>query len=161
VNISTIELHLDIAADLSASLQASVPAREQILQWLTAALQQVKYTKPIELTLRVVTIEESNQLNLTYRNKNNPTNVLSFESDIPEYVDSAYIGDMVICAEVLASEAKNQNKINAAHWAHLCVHGLLHLLGYDHLDEIDAAEMEAIEIATLAAMCIDDPYDDR
>jgi probable rRNA maturation factor len=153
-----IELFIDKGDDLSSALSDDIPQQRDIETWLHAALSQIQYTKPIEINIRVVSSAESQQLNRDYRNKDKPTNVLSFESDIPDFVPSSHIGDLAICAEVLHHEAKEQNKELHAHWAHMCVHGLLHLLGYDHIDEDDAVEMEAIEIASLAAIGIDDPY---
>ncbi|WP_371195889.1 rRNA maturation RNase YbeY [Glaciecola sp. SC05] len=161
MNNLRVDLHFDVADDLTDTLLDTIPSQEQVEDWLKVTLDQIKYSKPIELSIRSVSIEESNQLNLTYRNKDSATNVLSFPADIPEFVESNHIGDIAICAQVLCDEAKAQNKAIENHWAHLCVHGLLHLLGYDHITEQDAAEMEAIEIATLSALSIDDPYQVR
>jgi len=156
-----IDLYFEVAGDMPASVLNTIPSDVQIAPWLEQALLQIDYTSAVEVNIRAVSAEESAQLNLHYRGKNNPTNVLSFPSDIPDFVESQHIGDIAICAEVLLNEANVQGKTNAAHWAHLCVHGLLHLLGYDHINEQDAAEMEAIEIATLSALSIDDPYQVR
>lgn len=161
MNNLSVDLYFDVADDLTDALLHTIPSQEQVEDWLNATLHQIQYRKPIELSIRSVSIEESNQLNLTYRNKDSATNVLSFPAEIPEFVESNHIGDIAICAQVLCDEAKAQKKTVENHWAHLCVHGLLHLLGYDHITEQDAAEMEAIEIATLSALSIDDPYQVR
>ncbi len=155
---SSIDLYIDIAEDLPEALSSGTPKEESIRQYLQAALTLINFVDDIELSIRVVSASESQQLNKDYRGKDKATNVLSFSSDIPEYVDSNHIGDLAICAEVLCDEAKAQNKKLAEHWAHMCVHGLLHLLGYDHINEKEAVEMEAIEVASLAALGIDDPY---
>lgn len=147
-----------MADDLSSALATGVPQQKDIETFFKAALSQIQHTQPIEINIRVVSSAESQQLNRDYRAKDKPTNVLSFESDIPDFVPSSHIGDLAICAEVLQREAKEQNKDLHAHWAHMCVHGLLHLLGYDHITDEDANEMEAIEIASLAVIGIDDPY---
>lgn len=111
-----------------------------------------------EITLRFVAIEESRQLNRDYRGKDAPTNVLSFPSDIPSFIDSDFLGDLVVCNEILEQEAIAQHKLLKAHWTHILVHGLLHLMGYDHIVESDAAEMEALEISILEQFGIPDPY---
>jgi probable rRNA maturation factor len=114
-----------------------------------------------EVTLRFVDAAESQKLNFDYRQKNTPTNVLSFEFDAPEHIQMAFLGDLVICTSVVEQEASEQNKRTIDHWAHLCVHGLLHLLGYDHIYEEDAVEMEDLETHILAKLNIDDPYQDH
>lgn len=156
-----IELYFEAADDLSAAEHASLVSPEKVLLWLNTALQHIDYKKPCELTVRAITAAESQALNLGYRDKDKPTNVLSFASDAPDFVESDYIGDIAICVAILAQEAEAQHKSNEAHWAHLCVHGLLHLLGYDHIDEQDALTMEALETTILASLGIDDPYQDR
>ncbi len=123
-------------------------------------IEQVQ-TEPFEVTLRFVDASESQQLNLDYRQKDKPTNVLSFEFEAPEHIEMAFLGDLVICASVVEQEATEQNKNPIDHWAHLCVHGLLHLLAYDHINEEDAIEMENLETAILAKLNIDDPYQDH
>lgn len=153
-----IQLAFDIADDLEPSLVSSLPSETQILEWLGAALDAIAYTQPIEINIRVLNALESQSLNNTYRNKDKATNVLSFESDLPEFVPSHFIGDLAICASVVNTEAQQQHKPLLNHWAHMCVHGLLHLLGYDHIVLSEAQEMETIEIAVLAQIGIDNPY---
>ncbi|MFT5542720.1 MAG: putative rRNA maturation factor [Arenicella sp.] len=123
-------------------------------------VEQVQ-TETFEVTLRFVDASESQQLNLDYRQKDKPTNVLSFEFEAPEHIEMAFLGDLVICASVVEQEATEQNKSPIDHWAHLCVHGLLHLLAYDHIHEEDAIEMESLETVILAKLNIDDPYQDH
>jgi probable rRNA maturation factor len=97
-------------------------------------------------------------LNHTYRAKAGPTNVLSFPADIPDSVDCDLLGDIVICAPVVVREAEEQHKIGAHHWAHLTVHGVLHLLGFDHTDDHEAEQMEQLEITILKALGLPNPY---
>ncbi len=125
----------------------------------------VQSGEPLELAIRVVGDDESRALNNDYRGKDKPTNVLSFPAELPEMVlaelDERPLGDLVICAPVVAREADEQGKPLAAHWAHMTVHGMLHLLGHDHIEATDAAVMEPLEIAILARLGWDDPYDDE
>ena len=114
-----------------------------------------------EVTLRIVDLAESQQLNSDYRNKDKPTNVLSFPFEAPEHIEMPFLGDLVVCAAIVEQEAREQKKPVVNHWAHLCIHGLLHLLGYDHIDETEAQEMEGFETAILAKLNIDDPYQDH
>lgn len=111
-----------------------------------------------ELLLRMVSTQEIQTLNDTYRNKNQPTNVLSFPSDLPEEVGEAILGDVVICLDVVRIEAKQQNKTFADHLMHMAVHGTLHLLGYDHIQPKEAETMEALEVKILKKMNIANPY---
>ena len=147
----SIELDLQIACD-----DNNLPSEADFQLWINTALSS--YNKPFELTVRVVTSEESQALNLQYRNKDKPTNVLSFPFDVPEGIDLALLGDLVICAEVVRLEAQQQNKAVHDHWAHMVIHGCLHLLGFDHIEDNDAQEMEALEIKLLSTLNINDPY---
>lgn len=119
---------------------------------------------PYELSVILVDAAKSQQLNHTYRHKNKPTNVLSFGQDLPADIAQTLthypLGDLVICVPVVLEEAASQNKTPHAHLTHLCVHGLLHLLGYDHEHDQEAAEMEALEIEILHKLGIDNPYKD-
>lgn len=154
----SIELSVDyqLAEDLEPSTE--LPTSSQVVAWIQGALAHIDYRQSVEVCLRVVTEQESQSLNYTYRNKDSATNVLSFESDIPDYIESSHIGDLVICASVVEHEAKTQQKLSVNHWAHMCVHGLLHLLGHDHVAETDALHMESLETAILAELGIGDPY---
>lgn len=136
----------------------SVPSTVQLKNWVKSALKN--QLPSAELTIRIVDKEEMTFLNSTYRHKNKPTNVLSFPSELPEElkIDVPILGDIVICAEVIEEEAKEQHKQTNAHWAHMVVHGVLHLLGYDHEIDQDAEKMEAEEIIILKSLGFSDPY---
>ena len=110
------------------------------------------------LTIRIVDEEESADLNRRFRFKEGATNVLSFEAEVPPQVDLPLLGDIVICAPLVATEAIKQKKELQAHWAHMVIHGVLHLIGFDHQSGADAAAMEAREIALLAKLGFPDPY---
>lgn len=132
------------------------PSPELIRSWVEAVLSGQRDES--ELTVRIVVSEEIQNLNRTYRNKDKPTNVLSFPFEKIEGVDLPLLGDVVICASVVEQEAQQQGKPVLDHWAHMVVHGVLHLLGYDHIDEADAEEMESLEIKVLQGLGIADPY---
>lgn len=150
-----IELDLQIA-----SSARQLPSHADFLSWCSLALRQRQH--PSELTIRLVDAEEGLQLNATWRGKDSPTNVLSFPADIPEgLLDIPLLGDLVICVPVVEAEAAQQNKTLNAHWAHLVIHGCLHLLGYDHIDEQEAEEMEGLERQLLAEIGYSDPYCDN
>jgi len=140
----------------------ALPSRAQVSRWAQAALSRTGRTG--ELTVRIVSAEESRALNATYRDKDRPTNVLSFPFELPQDVadalGDAYLGDLVICAEVVAREAAEQGKPLEAHWAHMVVHGLLHLLGYDHIEPHQAQEMERLEIEIMADLGFANPYEE-
>ena len=112
-----------------------------------------------ELLIRIVDKDEIQTLNKTYRHQDKPTNVLSFESDLPVEIDEAILGDVVICTEVVAEEAKAQNKTFDEHLTHMAIHGTLHLLGYDHIESEDAKQMENLEIKILEKIKITNPYE--
>ncbi len=133
---------------------AGIPAPSTLRAWAMAALEGAT---PGEITIRVVAEEESAALNGKFRHKPYPTNVLSFpyEAEAPS---EQVLGDLVICAPVVAREATEQNKEAHAHWAHMVVHGVLHLLGHDHIQEEEAERMEAKERQILARLGFADPY---
>ena len=132
------------------------PSSQQIRSWVETVLND--RLEEAELTVRIVGCEEIQTLNRTYRNKDKPTNVLSFPFEAPEGVDLPLLGDVIICADVVANEAAEQGKPLISHWAHMVVHGVLHLLGYDHIDDEEAAEMEGLEIEILSILGIANPY---
>lgn len=136
-----------------------VPAAASFRRWIAAALAGV--ARGGGGTVRIVDEAESAALNEAYRGKRGPTNVLSFAFDPPPGRTNDYLGDLVICAPVVMREAQEQGKSPRAHFAHLSVHGILHLAGYDHLNEADAREMESREVAILAILGFADPYGDR
>ncbi len=137
-------------------------------RWIEVALKHAnqKYsdinTNAPELTIRLVSEQESQQLNLDYRQKDKPTNVLSFPFEVPEMIPTDqlpnYLGDLVVCESVLVNEAKEQHKSYQDHYTHLIIHGVLHLLGFDHIEDAEANAMENLEVAILAELGIADPY---
>ena len=133
-----------------------LPTEEQIVQWATAAVQPKG--DEVEMTVRIVDEAESHELNLTYRGKDRPTNVLSFPFECPDEVALPLLGDLVICRQVVEREAAEQEKPLIAHWAHMVVHGSLHLLGYDHIKDNEAEEMESLETQIMQGLGFDDPY---
>ena len=136
---------------------AALPTDAQIRRWLLTAMH-LAGIEPAEVTVRIVDEAEIGQLNRSYRGKDGPTNVLSFPLELPDFVDERALGDIVICAPVVAREAREQGKSDAAHWAHMLVHGLLHLAGYDHQGDIQAARMESLESRILRELGFADPY---
>jgi probable rRNA maturation factor len=146
-----------ITIDLQNELNlAGVPDVALMQRWVVAALQQ-SYAE-LEQTIRVVDEAESQQLNKAYRSKDRPTNVLSFPAEDSEFLDYEHLGDLVICAPVVASEAQNQYKTQEAHWAHMIVHGMLHLQGFDHIDDDEVERMERLEIEILSSLGHTNPY---
>lgn len=133
-----------------------LPTLEQIEHWATAAVQPE--SDDVEMTVRIVDEAESQTLNRTYRAKDRPTNVLSFPFECPTEVSLPLLGDLVICRQVVEYEAAEQEKPLMAHWAHMVVHGSLHLLGYDHIDDTEAEEMESLETKIMQGLGFVDPY---
>ena len=133
-----------------------VPSHQEFENWVNASLQQ-RFNQ-IEQTIRIVDEAESQQLNARYRGQDKPTNVLSFAVDPSELLEYTHLGDLVICAPVIAREAQEQGKTLTAHWAHMVVHGMLHLQGFDHQNEAEAEQMEALEIEILQALGHTNPY---
>ena len=143
--------------DLQRASTAPGPSDAEIRRWCELALRQ--RSADSEMTIRLVDETEGRELNLTYRHKDYATNVLSFPADVPdEMLDIPLLGDLVICVPVVEREAAEQGKALDAHWAHLVMHGCLHLLGYDHIDDDEAEEMEALERELLAELGHPDPY---
>ena len=138
-----------------ASEARGLPSAAQLQIWARAALADAE--DGAELTVRVVDEAESAELNKTYRHHSGPTNVLSFPFEAPEQITMSLLGDVVICAPVVAAEAREQNKTAEAHFVHMVVHGVLHLRGYDHQDEAGAAKMETEERRILDRLGYPDP----
>jgi len=134
------------------------PDENSLQLWVDTTLANVE--EDTEVVIRIVDMEESADLNEQYRHKPGPTNILSFPFEAPEIdgFESDLLGDLVICAPVLATEALEQNKSLSDHWAHIVIHGVLHLLGYDHIDDADAEAMENKEISILQQLNIPNPY---
>ncbi|KRS22404.1 MAG: rRNA maturation RNase YbeY [Alishewanella agri] len=148
---------MSIILDLQLASSASdLPDVTQFQRWLQAAI--LPFQDEAEVTIRIVDEPESQQLNLQYRGKDKATNVLSFPFQCPPGIELPLLGDLVICAGVVRAEAAEQNKPLAAHWAHMVVHGCLHLLGFDHINDADAEQMEAEEIQILQQLGISNPY---
>ncbi len=149
-----IEIQYAISSD-------GLPTEAELTLWAQAALNSIADSTG-EITLRVVDAEETRALNHSYRGKDSPTNVLSFPFEMPEGLPLAaqdlILGDIALCADVIAEESQEQNKVLTHHWAHMVVHGVLHLLGFDHIGDSDAAIMEKLEIDILASLGIPDPY---
>jgi probable rRNA maturation factor len=151
-----VAIHIEVD---DASAAAGVPPAADLQRWALAALAG-RYREG-ELFIRIVGEAEGTALNSTYRHKPGPTNVLSFPAEIPAGVPLAVLGDLVICAPVVQREAREQGKPVDAHWAHMVVHGCLHLLGFDHVTEAQVAEMEPLESTVLAGLGFADPYAPR
>ena len=149
------------------SERCDIPSQQDMQFWVDTLLSHLQLVKK-EITVRIVDEQEIQQLNQQYRGKDSTTNVLSFPFDMPEVMTSddvqiddslsQFLGDIVICAAVVQNESEQQDKLINHHWAHLLIHGVLHLVGYDHIETADAEEMESIEIAVLQKLSIDDPY---
>ena len=138
----------------------SLPSDDDFQLWVDKALAD--YSQHAEVVIRIVDTEEMTELNSQYRAKQGPTNILSFPFELPDGVEGIdLLGDLVVCATVLKQEAKQQNKALSAHWAHIIIHGVLHLLGYDHLTDDEAIEMESKEIVLLQELHIDNPYQEK
>ena len=143
----------------NVSKHKTTPSREQFEKWVAAAINHIEVpTDAKEVTIRIVDQDESQSLNSQYRGKDKPTNVLSFPFEAPPQVELNLLGDLVICAPLVEHEAREQSKEELKHWAHLTIHGILHLLGYDHIDDDEAEEMEQLEADILSALGISNPY---
>lgn len=145
---------MTIDIDIQFATLEKCPTSDQIKMWINAVLKK----KNAKVVIRIVNEDEMIILNRQYRHKEKPTNVLSFPCQLPSKIRGNILGDIVICASVVANEANEQNKPFTAHWAHMVVHGVLHLLGYDHENEEDAVKMESLEIAILNDLGFSDPY---
>ncbi|MAX85411.1 MULTISPECIES: rRNA maturation RNase YbeY [Thalassolituus] len=153
-----MNLLLDVQLAESIEHLNTLPTEEQLTLWASTALKgRTDFEEP-ELTIRLTDEEESQALNSEYRGKDKPTNVLSFPFEMPPGIPLELLGDLVICVGVVEQEAKEQEKTTEAHWAHMVIHGCLHLLGYDHIKDDEAEEMEALERDLLASLGYPDPY---
>lgn len=145
---------IDIEVNSSST---NIPSKESIELWISTALQSDELNQA-EVSVYIVDEAESQELNAQYRGKDKPTNVLSFPADIPDEVGVPLLGDLVVCAPVVEREAQEQGKTLAAHWAHMLVHGTLHLLGYDHVEDDEADVMEALETRLITQLNFPAPY---
>lgn len=149
-----MKVHVTVQLATAAS---GLPTRAVLARWARAALTGLR-RKSASVTLRIVGDKESALLNSTYRRKEKPTNVLSFPFETMAGIRSDLLGDVVICADVVRREARAQRKSERAHWAHMVVHGIMHLRGYDHQRLKDAAVMEARETRVLRGLGFPNPY---
>lgn len=157
---SLLELDVQFAmAGAGSASRQGIPTPHELHSWAEAALTDIDHA--VEMVIRVVDERESRELNGRYRGQDKPTNVLSFPFTVPAGVDISHLGDLVICAPVVKREAREQQKREVDHWAHMVVHGVLHLRGMDHQTEEQAHAMEILEKQVLAGLGIDDPYHDR
>ena len=148
---------MSVTLDLQSEVEGG-PDEDDIRRWIEAVLATEANTADVELTVRVVDEDEMAALNARYRHKSGPTNILSFPFEAPPGVELNLLGDLVIAAPVVKQEAREQGKTESAHWAHMIVHGTLHLLGYDHQDTVEAEDMEAREIRILKQLGYSNPY---
>ena len=150
--MSQVILDLQLACEDESGL----PTESQFQGWLDAVIPQ--FQEESEVTIRLVDDTESHELNLTYRGKDKSTNVHSFPFAAPPGIEMPLLGDLIICRQVVEKEAQEQGKPLEAHWAHMVVHGSLHLLGYDHIEDDEAEEMESLETEIMLALGYEDPY---
>ncbi len=160
-----LELEIQNPANYS-----NIPSQDNVIQWVDLALSggsaHDNDATTISVVLRIVDEAESQTLNHRYRHKNSPTNVLSFPFEMPQINQlnedenvSRHLGDLVLCAPIIEKEALQQHKTLMQHWAHMVIHGMLHLQGYDHLEKAQAEEMESLEISILEQLGFPDPYE--
>jgi probable rRNA maturation factor len=152
-----VKLHVDVQ---TASTE-TVPTEEEIRRWIAATVTGRATQEQVEVSVRLVDSDEMAKLNETYRGRTGTTNVLSFPAGLPGELGIPLLGDIVICAPVVRVEAAQQGKSASAHWAHMTVHGTLHLMGYDHTNEKEAEVMEALETVILSELNFSCPYESR
>lgn len=155
------ELFVDVQIADDIADHPALPSEEALTRWANAAIAERCQLEDPELTIRLVDNAESQQLNSEYRGKDKPTNVLSFPFEAPPEVPIPLLGDLIIAVPVVEQEAIEQNKTSEAHWAHMVVHGCLHLLGYDHIKDDEAEVMESLERQILAQLGFSDPYSEE
>jgi len=160
MSTSQAEEEVELDLDLQLAIDNSqLPSKENFELWVRTALP--KTMVEAELTIRIVDEAESQALNSTYRGKDKPTNVLSFPFEAPAEVEIPLLGDLIICAPLVELEALQQDKPLQAHWAHMVVHGCLHLLGYDHINDAEADEMESLETQLIESLGFNNPYKEQ
>ena len=152
---------MSLVVDIQNATAESVPDEDDIRRWITGAVNAARPSDDgaCEISVRLVDDAEMAELNGRYRGKPQPTNVLSFPAELPDDLELPLLGDIVICAPVVRREADQQGKRLSAHWAHMAVHGTLHLLGYDHIEDEDAQQMESLETCILEGMGLPCPYE--
>ena len=139
-----------------AVVDPNIPTEQEFQDW--ASIIEAKIHAQEEVSIRIVDENEIAKLNHDYRNRAQSTNVLAFPAEIPSGTNLPFIGDIVICAPIVAKQAAEQGKSLASHWAHLMLHGILHLQGYDHIDAIDAKNMEQLEAQLMQKLGFPNPY---
>jgi probable rRNA maturation factor len=149
-----VTIEMSVSETLDAE-EGDIPDAALVQQWAEKACL---CDDRVVSSVQIVSKDEMRELNNTWRGKDRPTNVLSFPMQSPDEVDLKILGDLALCADVINTEARQQHKPAQAHWAHMVVHGMLHLQGYDHIDEQQADEMEALEIRILDQLGFDNPY---
>lgn len=148
---------MSVTVDVQSTCDSKiVPHPGELQRWVATAVGERR--RDAEVSIRIVGEAEGAELNRAWRGRSGATNVLSFPAEFPPELSLPLLGDLVICAPVIEREAAEQGKALTAHWAHIVVHGTLHLLGYDHVEERDALEMEALERELLGALDVSDPY---
>ncbi|MBV7315887.1 rRNA maturation RNase YbeY [Shewanella sp. NIFS-20-20] len=153
-------MSLELCLDLQIAVEnEQLPSEQDFELWVRTALGNTM--AEAELTVRIVEEAESQSLNRDYRGKDKSTNVLSFPFEAPPGIELPLLGDLVICAKVVENEALEQNKALQAHWAHMVIHGCLHLLGYDHINDDEAEEMESLETELIQSLGYPDPYKEQ
>lgn len=152
-----MNVDIDRQIAVETAMESMLPSQVDLERWVGSVLDEFGDARR-ELTIRFVEPDESQQLNRDYRGKDTPTNVLSFPFEKPPGVELPLLGDLVICHDIVVREAQEQRKSPQDHYAHLVIHGCLHLLGYDHIDDEEAEQMEALERVLLARFAIADPY---
>jgi probable rRNA maturation factor len=146
----------EIDVQYAVAQTASLPNSQQLCSWAQAVLD--RHQSNGSLSIRITDETEITELNREYRHQDKPTNVLSFPMDLPEDLGISMLGDIAICAPVVEKEATEQNKLLDSHWAHMVIHGTLHLLGYDHINDDEAEEMESLEIEIMQGLGYKNPY---
>lgn len=147
-----ITIELSVSNDVNES---QLPSEENFQHWAQASYPG---DDEVVTSLQIVSSDEMQKLNKDYRGKDKPTNVLSFPMELPEEVGINILGDLALCDEVIEAEARQQAKTSEAHWAHMIVHGMLHLQGYDHIEDDEAEVMEAKEIKIMKNLGFENPY---
>jgi len=143
----------------NVSESALVPKQELLQLWVDSVLKDGSQNS--EIVIRIIDEQQMAEFNKQYRHKEGPTNILSFPFEVPDDIQSDLLGDLLVCAPVLEKESCEQHKFLEHHWAHIIVHGVLHLIGYDHIDDQGAEEMEALEVRILKTIKINNPYEEN
>ena len=150
---------MKLKVDFQKACAEETPTMEDFEKWIQSTATTIKYLKKqAEVNIRAVDEKEMLYLNNTFRKKTALTNVLSFPANLPKEIEINLLGDIAICAPVVQKEATKLGKPEKAHWAHLTVHGMLHLIGYDHISEKESVKMESVEVSVLANLGISNPY---